>query len=118
MKRKITINQSPELEIKLRDKVYNVVFSNSLLIQYTEKYGELGAKSNTCDFFSKLLHSYFDFVGEDVSLSECRVLILRGGDEIIEVMTECLIDAVSMSNNEEIKKKVHLIKAQMKTRNL
>lgn len=113
MKRKIAIKEAPELELQLRDKTYTIIFSNSLLIQYNEKYGEIDGKSNSCEFFAKLIHCYFDYIGEDVSLQECKVIMLRGGDELIKVITECLIDAVSLSEDENVKKKVMLARAEM-----
>ena len=117
MKRRITVNETPELEIVLNDKVYNILFSNSLLMHYTEKYGDInkdmGGALNSCEFFAKLIHCYFEYIGDDVSLSECKVLILKGGDSLIGAITECLIDSISMSDNEEVKKKVLLAKAQM-----
>lgn len=113
MKRRIAIKQAPELELQLKDKTYTIIFSNSLLIQYTEKYGEIDGKLNSCEFFARLIHCYFDYMGEDVSLGECKVIMLKGGDELLEMITESLIDAVAMSDNEDVKKKVMLARAEL-----
>ena len=75
MKRKIAVKETPELEIQLKDKTYNILFSNSLLMQYNEKYGEikdsLSGSVNSCEFFAKLIHCYFEYIGENISVGEC-----------------------------------------------
>ena len=121
MKRKCAIKETPELEIQLQDKTYTILFSNSLFIQYEEEFGNLADTFNkalggitTCEFYAKLMYCYFKFIGEEISIKECKTLIVRGGDTLIQTITECLIEAIMLSDNEEIKKKVALINKQLK----
>ena len=113
MKRKCAIKETTELEIQLKDKVYTMLFSNSLFIQYEEEFGNLADTFNkaiggitTCEFYAKLMYCYFKFIGEEMSLIDCKTLIVKGGDGIIQAMTECLVESIMLSDNEEVKKKV------------
>lgn len=122
MKRKCAIKETPELEIQLQDKTYTILFSNSLFIQYEEEFGNLADTFNkalggitTCEFYAKLMYCYFKFIGEEISLKECKTLVVRGGDTLIQTITECLVEAIMLSDNEEIKKKVALMNHQLKS---
>lgn len=113
MKRKCSIKETPELEIQLNDKTYTMLFSNNLFIEYEEEYGNLSDAFNkavggttTCEFFSRLMYCFFKFIGEDLSLKECKFIIIKGGDNLIKIMTECLLASIMLTDNEEIKKKL------------
>lgn len=120
MKRRCAIKETPELEIILNDKTYNILFSNSLFIQYEELFGSLveafdGATKGitTCEFFSNLMYAYFKFTGEDITLDGCKVLIIKGSDGLMQAMTECLMESIMLSDNDDVKKKISLLNKQL-----
>lgn len=113
MKRKCAIKETPELEIQLQDKSYTIIFSNSLFIEYEDEYGNLSDSFNkaingttTCEFFARLIYCYFKFIGDDLTLTDCKTLVLKGGDGLINAMSECLLESIMMSDNEDVKKKI------------
>lgn len=120
MKKRCSIKETPELEIQLKDKTYTMLFSNSLFIEYEEEFGNLAdafdkavGGTTTCEFFSRLMYCFFRFIGEDLSLKECKFIVIKGGDTLIKAMTGCLLDSIMMTDNEEIKKKLQPISKEI-----
>ena len=108
MRRKIKIKPPPELEIDMGDKVLSIVFSNIGFLLLSDKYEGLqelsGGAVNFPEFAAKYMHSYLEYSGEEITLDECRNLVVNAGIDFIEAFADCLCEYISTSSDPEIKK--------------
>ena len=115
MARKVAIRPVEPLELEFSDgTVKKAWFTNASMIKLTTMYDDINilmedGKKNPYDFCSKVLHCALSIENPNMSLEECMVILIQGGEELLLEIYGAIVDNFGLESNDEAKKKMEHI---------
>lgn len=113
MKRKIAINRVDPITLEFEDGTSKtILLNNTALLILTEEFGDINEIFKTADkkpfeVVAKLIYAGIKAVEGDFTYEEAQMIALNGGLELLDELTNHLVEVFEgYCKDEEVKKKV------------
>lgn len=109
---RVSIKPIEPLEMEFADgTIKEALFNNEAFILYTEEFGSIDKsiqeelKDKPYDFTAKILYCGMKVLDRTVTLDEARSILIGGGNSLMEVVANLLIDNFMATADDNSKKK-------------
>lgn len=109
---RVSIKPIETLEMEFADgTIKEALFNNEAFINFTEEFGaideliETEMKDKPYDFIAKILYCGMKVMDKTVTLDEAASILVGGGDQLMETISNLLIDNFMAVADEDSKKK-------------
>lgn len=109
---RISIKPIEPLEMEFADgTVKKALFNNEAFIIFTEEFGSIDKliatelKNKPYEFTAKILYSGMKVIDKTVTLGEAEAILISGGNALMEMIANLLIDNFMVTADEDSKKK-------------
>ena len=109
---RVSIKPIKPLEMEFADgTIKEALFNNEAFILYTEEFGSIDKsiqeelKDKPYDFTAKILYCGMKVLDRTVTLDEARSILIGGGNSLMEVVANLLIDNFMATADDNSKKK-------------